>query len=117
MNYFVEDQIAQLFTGLGLSFIRESDDFLVTPPTWRFDIEIEEDLIEEIARLYGYDNIHRAHRVARCQSWFKMSPTTPKPWCASYWLIAVTKEVVNFAFVEEAWEADFAANEQLIRLC
>ncbi len=31
--------------------------WLVTPPSWRFDIHIEEDLIEEIARLYGFDNI------------------------------------------------------------
>ena len=29
----------------------------VTPPSWRFDIHIEEDLIEEVARLYGFDNI------------------------------------------------------------
>ncbi|MBB6092029.1 phenylalanyl-tRNA synthetase beta chain [Povalibacter uvarum] len=31
--------------------------WLVTPPSWRFDIHIEEDLIEEVARLYGFDNI------------------------------------------------------------
>lgn len=29
----------------------------VTPPSWRFDIAIEQDLIEEVARVYGYDNI------------------------------------------------------------
>jgi phenylalanyl-tRNA synthetase beta chain len=45
------EQIAKLFSGLSLSFTRDGDDFLVQPPTWRFDIEIEEDLIEEIARL------------------------------------------------------------------
>jgi phenylalanyl-tRNA synthetase beta chain len=49
----------------GAAFTREGDDFLVTPPSWRFDIEIEEDLIEEIARLHGYDNIPRRRRVAR----------------------------------------------------
>jgi phenylalanyl-tRNA synthetase beta chain len=32
----------------------------VTPPSWRFDIRIEEDLIEEVARLYGFDNIPEA---------------------------------------------------------
>ncbi|MDR0775874.1 MAG: phenylalanine--tRNA ligase subunit beta, partial [Azonexus sp.] len=51
------ERIAVLFAGLGLTCQRQGDDFLVTPPSWRFDMEIEEDLIEEIARLHGYDNI------------------------------------------------------------
>uniref|UniRef100_UPI0035B135AE phenylalanine--tRNA ligase subunit beta n=1 Tax=Dongia sp. TaxID=1977262 RepID=UPI0035B135AE len=51
------ERIAGLLRGLALSFEQQGDDFLVTPPSWRFDMEIEEDLIEEIARLYGYDNI------------------------------------------------------------
>jgi len=33
----------------------------VVPPSWRFDIHIEEDLIEEVARLYGFDNIPEAN--------------------------------------------------------
>jgi phenylalanyl-tRNA synthetase beta chain len=40
-----------------LAFRRDGDDFIVTPPSYRFDIEIEEDLIEEIVRLHGYENI------------------------------------------------------------
>ena len=36
---------------------RDEDDWLVTTPSWRFDLEIEEDLIEEVSRLYGYDAI------------------------------------------------------------
>ena len=35
----------------------EDENFTVTVPTRRGDITIEEDLIEEVARLYGYDNI------------------------------------------------------------
>jgi len=33
------------------------DDWTVTPPTWRFDLTIEEDLVEEVARLHGYEHI------------------------------------------------------------
>ncbi len=51
------ERISNLFKGLALSFEQQGEDFLVTPPSWRFDMEIEEDLVEEVARVYGYNNI------------------------------------------------------------
>ena len=56
--------IADVFAGLSLPFARDGEDFVVTPPSYRFDIEIEEDLIEEVARIRGYETIPdtpRAH--------------------------------------------------------
>jgi len=110
------EEIARLFVGLGLPFVREGDDFLVTPPTWRFDIEIEEDLIEEIARLHGYDNIPAP--APRGPLSMLVQPEAQRPAARIRQLLVDRgyQEVVNFAFVEEAWEADFAANAQLIRL-
>src|SRR6185295_11162607 len=35
----------------------ESGAFLAKPPTWRFDLAIEEDFVEEIARIHGYDHV------------------------------------------------------------
>lgn len=37
--------------------VLSEDDWRVTPPSWRFDLAIEEDLVEEVARLYGYEHI------------------------------------------------------------
>ena len=37
--------------------ILAEDDWRVAPPSWRFDLGIEEDLVEEVARLYGYEHI------------------------------------------------------------
>lgn len=110
------EQIAGLFSGLGLPFSREGDDFLVTPPTWRFDIEIEEDLIEEIARLHGYDNIPSP--APRGPLSMLVQPEVLRSQSRIRQLLVDRgyQEVVNFAFVEEAWEADFAANSNLIRL-
>ncbi len=110
------EQIAKLFSGLGLSFTRDGDDFLVQPPTWRFDIEIEEDLIEEIARLYGYDNIPSP--APRGPLSMLVQPEAQRPQADVRQLLVDRgyQEVINFAFVEEAWEADFAANTNLIRL-
>jgi phenylalanyl-tRNA synthetase beta chain len=109
-------QIAGLFDGLALPYVLAGDDFLVTPPTWRFDIQIEEDLIEEIARLHGYDNIASPAPRGRMQMMASDETQRPLPVIRQMLVDRGYQEVVNFAFVEEAWEADFAANNQLIRL-
>ena len=49
--------VADVFKRLAFEYTHEGDVFIVTPPSYRFDIEIEEDLIEELARLYGFENI------------------------------------------------------------
>ncbi|MDP2826821.1 MAG: phenylalanine--tRNA ligase subunit beta [Sulfuritalea sp.] len=104
------ERIDAILRGLGLAVERQGDDFLVTPPSFRFDIEIEEDLIEEIARIYGYDNIPSQPPVAR----MAMMPATETS-CGPTALRRLVAgrdyhEVVTYSFVEAAWEADFAAN-------
>jgi len=49
--------ISDVFKRLGFEFKQANDVFIVMPPSYRFDIEIEEDLIEEVARMYGFENI------------------------------------------------------------
>jgi phenylalanyl-tRNA synthetase beta chain len=51
---------ASVFERLALPFVREGDDFVVTPPSWRFDLTQEEDLVEEVARIHGYERIPAA---------------------------------------------------------
>lgn len=113
------ERIAALFTGLALSFEQQGEDFLVTPPSWRFDMEIEEDLIEEIARLYGYDNIPSPAPRARMA--MLRQPESVRPAYRIRQMLADRgyQEVVNFAFVETGWEADFSGKTEeaeLIRL-
>ncbi|MGE5769462.1 MAG: phenylalanine--tRNA ligase subunit beta [Betaproteobacteria bacterium] len=113
------ERIAALFRGLALSFVQQGDDFLVTPPSWRFDMEIEEDLIEEIARLYGYDNIPSPAPRGPLKMLVEQEARRPAYRLRQMLADRGYQEVVNFAFVEEAWEADFAARKdeaELIRL-
>ncbi len=49
--------VKRILTALGFVCKRESDKWIVLPPSWRFDISLPEDVIEEIARLYGFDKI------------------------------------------------------------
>ena len=113
---FSATQISELFTRLDLTFVRDGDNFVVTPPTHRFDIEIEEDLIEEIARLHGYDNIPSPAPRASLTMLSQTENERPLFRVRQILTDRGFQEVINFAFVEESWESDFAANESLIRL-
>ncbi|MEO8161581.1 MAG: phenylalanine--tRNA ligase subunit beta, partial [Arenimonas sp.] len=50
-------EVERILRALGMVVADSSDGWQVTPPTRRFDISIEEDLIEEIARIHGYEAI------------------------------------------------------------
>jgi phenylalanyl-tRNA synthetase beta chain len=113
---FSAEQIAELFARLDLEFNRDGDDFIVTPPTYRFDIEIEEDLIEEIARLHGYDNIPSHAPCATLSMLPQTEAARPLKQIRQILTNRGFQEVVNFAFVEETWETDFSANSSQIRL-
>ena len=111
-----DDAITALLEGVHLSVTRDAEALLVTPPSFRFDIEIEEDLIEEIARLHGYDAIP-AHPPQGSLAMLDRSESDRSAWDVRHLLAARDyQEVVNYAFVEEAWERDFGANDAPIRL-
>ena len=50
-------EVARIFTALGMQVEATGEGWRITAPSSRFDIEREEDLIEEVARIFGYDNI------------------------------------------------------------
>ncbi len=111
-----KEQVASIFTQLGLVFTEANDVFTVTPPSYRFDIEIEEDLIEEVARIYGFDNIPDVAPIVPAI----MLPTdeTVRSEHTMRQVMAAQgyQEVVNFSFVERAWEEDFMGNKDPIAL-
>lgn len=54
---FKQETVTEILTRLGLSVTEKANEWDVVSPSFRFDIAIEEDLIEEVARVYGYNNI------------------------------------------------------------
>jgi phenylalanyl-tRNA synthetase beta chain len=109
-------EIEGIFTRLGLHFESDAEALLVTPPSYRFDLQIEEDLIEEVARIYGFERIPDMPPMARAKMF-----STPEALRGNHFLrrsVAARdyQEVVNFSFVEAVWERDFAGNTDPIAL-
>lgn len=110
------EQVATIFGSLGLDYSVEGDDFIVNPPSFRFDLEIEEDLIEEVARIYGFESIPDVPPMARAKMFSQ--PEVRRGAHALRRLTAAQdyQEVVNYSFVEADWERDFAGNDNPVRL-
>jgi phenylalanyl-tRNA synthetase beta chain len=110
------EDVAQIFARLGLPHTIEDDSFVVAPPSYRFDLHIEEDLIEEVARIYGFERIPDVPPVAlakmRAQPEARHSPHAIRRDMAAL----DYQEVVNFSFVEADWERDYAGNPDPIKL-
>lgn len=112
----VPDAIAAIFTRLGLGFETLAEGFAVAPPAFRFDIEIEEDLIEEVARVYGYDAIPSDAPRSRMKMLPLPETRRPRELIRQQLAARDYQEVVTYAFVDEQWERDFAGNPDPVRL-
>jgi phenylalanyl-tRNA synthetase beta chain len=109
-------EVEGVFSRLGFEFKKGKEAFTVKPPSYRFDLEIEEDLIEEVARIHGFEKI--AALPPRAAATMLRVPETKRSLHALRERLAAAdyREVINFSFVEPAWEADFAGNADPIRL-
>ena len=109
-------QCAQSLRALGLGVQETHGRLLVTPPSYRFDLQIEEDLIEEIARVVGYDNLPNTPPVAPVTA--RILPEARRNAFALRHAMAALgyQETINFSFVDERWERELAGNEHPIRL-
>lgn len=109
-------EVAKIFGSLGLEFTLDGDDFIVTPPSYRFDLVIEEDLIEEVARIYGFENIPTVPPMARAKM-FSQPEVRRGPHALRRLAAAQDyQEVVNYSFVEAEWERDYAGNDTPVKL-
>ncbi len=109
-------QCESVLQRLGLPYAAAEGVLTVTPPSWRFDIEIEEDLIEEVIRVIGFDQLPLTAPVAPVTA--RVRPEAVRPNHALRRSVAALdyQETINFSFVEERWETELAGNTDPIRL-
>ncbi len=113
---FEQEKVAQLLTQLGFAFDVVDGVFMVKPPSYRFDIAIEEDLIEEIARLHGYDHIPATPPVAELTMLAAPEQRLHLNQLRDGLVAAGYQEVVTYSFVDESWERDLLGNGAPIKL-
>lgn len=113
-----DEKVAELLSRLQLNFTHQDGVFSVTPPSYRFDISIEEDLIEEIVRLYGYEHLpalpppDKALTMLPCAEAQRGVHDLREILAAADYFEAIT-----YSFVDAAWERDLLGNAAAIPLC
>jgi phenylalanyl-tRNA synthetase beta chain len=102
----------RVMSRLGFGWTSRPGTIEVTPPSWRFDLRIEEDLIEEVIRLIGYDTLParpaEGALLATVASEARRGPSRLRHALADLgW-----QETIGYSFVDRRWERDFAANAE-----
>ncbi|MCR4303585.1 MAG: phenylalanine--tRNA ligase subunit beta [Gallionella sp.] len=109
-------RIATLFKRLQFDFVANGDDYRVTSPSYRFDLSIEADVIEELARLHGYDNIPALapHAALTMLPYSELRRPLTR---IQHTLVARDyQEIVSYAFVEEQIERELCGNDDPVAL-
>jgi phenylalanyl-tRNA synthetase beta chain len=98
------EKITAYLTTLGMSPKVGNGEWRVMSPSWRFDIKIEEDLIEEVARLHGYDNIPPADATMsqKLCSWTETA--VPSERAADVLIDRGYQEAITYSFVDPQWQ-------------
>jgi len=111
-----QDDCASVFTRLGLRHSVVDGQLTVTPPAWRFDLQIEEDLIEEVIRVIGYDKLPLTPPLAPVRP-TRRPEARRDAWAVRRALAGLGyQETISFSFVETRWEHELAGNDDPIRV-
>jgi phenylalanyl-tRNA synthetase beta chain len=111
-----QDEIIDILTRLGMEVKSFKDHWMVKPPSFRFDIEIEADLLEELVRIHGYNNIPRTtpqyHAVMRDM------PEGLQP-LSQLRRALVDRgyfEAITYSFVDPKWQAILDPDRRAVEL-
>lgn len=112
-----DNQILTIYERLGFSPVNNEDGTVVLcPPSWRYDLKLEIDFVEEIARIIGYNNIPPQSPMSRLELGVNSELLRSSSEIRHMFASRGFQEVITLAFTPHSWEEDFSANESPVLL-
>ena len=111
-----QEECAGVMKRLGLAYTEAEGTITVTPPSWRFDLQIEEDLIEEVIRVLGFGRLPDTPPIAPVTARTRLESSRSAHAVRRVVAALDYQETINFSFVEARWEHELAGNADPIKL-
>ena len=111
-----DEQVIDIFQRLGMAVKTQADGWQIIPPGFRFDITIEADLIEEIARIYGYNNLPSSSLLMRSELGSATETVLDIDRVKDLLVDRGYQEAITYSFVDEDIQRAVAPEMEVIRL-
>ena len=110
------EEIASMFHGLGMQVAEISEGWEIIPPGFRFDIAIEEDLLEEIGRIVGYNNLPSSSLLMRSELGKAPEASLSLARLQDCLVDRGYQEAITYSFVDETMQTAIAPDDEFIRI-
>ena len=111
-----QTKVTEILTRLGMNVIEQGKTWLVTPPSFRFDITIEADLVEEVGRIFGYDELPTEAPNVPLEVTLPREAQVRIERVRSYLLDRGYQEAINYSFVDADMQSQVNPGEAAIAL-
>jgi phenylalanyl-tRNA synthetase beta chain len=111
-----ENQIYQILMGLNMKPVKNPAGWKVHPPTYRFDVEGEHDLVEEVARLYGFSNLPSRPPHTLANRGLVREEDVPLDRYQDYLIDRDYNEVITYSFVESELQTRIDPHSRYVKL-
>ena len=103
--------VVRILQRLRMGVIPRQDGWVVTPPQARFDVEREEDLIEEVARVFGYENVSAVSEQVQLHLANAGESVDPMATVKATLVVRGYQEAITYSFIEPGLGRIFGAED------
>ncbi|NOU21791.1 MAG: phenylalanine--tRNA ligase subunit beta, partial [Methyloglobulus sp.] len=111
-----DEQVHDIFVRLGMCVEQHPEGWNIAPPGFRFDMAIEADLIEELARVHGYNNIPNNNLLMRAELSQAAETVLDIDRIKDLLVDRGYQEAITYSFVDEDIQQVVAAEDVLIKI-